>query len=37
MIRVSMDHARIIKLDRQISKVIVGSAAVADVAPGWSP
>jgi Flp pilus assembly secretin CpaC len=32
MIRVSMDHARIIKLDRQISKVIVGSAAVADVA-----
>ena len=32
MIRVSMDHARIIKLDRQISKVIVGSSAVADVA-----
>ena len=27
MIRVSMDHARIIKLDRQISKVIVGSSA----------
>jgi Flp pilus assembly secretin CpaC len=32
MIRVSMDHARIIKLDREISKVIVGSSAVADVA-----
>ncbi|TDH39378.1 hypothetical protein E2A64_01925 [Pseudohoeflea suaedae] len=32
MIRVSMDHARIIKVDRQISKVIVGSSSVADVA-----
>ena len=32
LIRVSMDHARIIKVDRQISKVIIGSSAVADVA-----
>ncbi|MBA68116.1 MAG: hypothetical protein CML30_04515 [Rhizobiales bacterium] len=32
MIRVAMDHARIIKLDRPISKVIVGSSAGADVA-----
>lgn len=31
MIRVFMDHARIIKLDRQISKVIIGSSEVADV------
>ena len=31
MIRVFMDHARIIKLDRPISKVIIGSSDVADV------
>jgi len=31
MIRVFMDHARIIKLDRPISKVIIGSSEVADV------
>ena len=31
MIRVFMDHARIIKLDRQISKVIIGSSEVADI------
>lgn len=32
MIRVFMDHARILKLDRAVSKVIVGNAEVADVA-----
>ncbi|AKI02766.1 Pilus formation protein N terminal region [Hoeflea sp. IMCC20628] len=32
VIRVFMDHARILKLDRTISKVIIGNAAVADVA-----
>jgi Flp pilus assembly secretin CpaC len=31
VIRVFMDHARILKLDRTISKVIIGNAAVADV------
>lgn len=31
LIRVFMDHARIIRLDRPISKVIIGSADVADV------
>jgi Flp pilus assembly secretin CpaC len=31
-IRVFMDHARVIKLDRPVSKVIVGNAGVADVA-----
>ena len=31
MIRVFMDHARILKLDRPVSKVIIGNAAVADV------
>ena len=30
MLRVYMDHARIIKLDRPVAKVIVGNAAVAD-------
>lgn len=32
VIRVFMDHARILKLDRSVSKVIIGNAAVADVA-----
>jgi len=32
VIRVFMDHARIIKLDRNVSKVIIGNANVADVA-----
>ena len=31
MIRVFMDHARILKLDRSVSKVIIGNAEVADV------
>lgn len=31
VIRVFMDHARIIKLDRNVSKVIIGNANVADV------
>lgn len=31
MIRVFMDHARILKLDRPVSKVIVGNAEVADI------
>lgn len=31
VIRVFMDHARIIKLDRTVSKVIIGNAGVADV------
>jgi Flp pilus assembly secretin CpaC len=31
MLRVYMDHARILKLDRAVSKVIVGNAQVADV------
>lgn len=31
VIRVFMDHARILKLDRTVSKVIVGNAGVADV------
>ena len=30
MLRVYMDHARILKLDRAVSKVIVGNAQVAD-------
>ncbi|MGO7522533.1 pilus assembly protein N-terminal domain-containing protein, partial [Rhizobium brockwellii] len=30
MLRVSMDHARVLKLDRPVSKVIVGNAAVAE-------
>lgn len=30
MLRVFMDHARILKLDRPVSKVIVGNAQVAD-------
>ncbi len=32
VIRVFMDHARILKLDRPVSKVIIGNADVADVA-----
>ena len=32
VIRVFMDHARILKLDRPVSKVIIGNANVADVA-----
>lgn len=31
MIRVFMDHARILKLDRPVSKVIIGNAGVADI------
>ncbi|PWW00407.1 putative type II/III system pilus formation protein [Hoeflea marina] len=31
MIRVFMDHARILKLDRPVSKVIIGNAEVADI------
>jgi Flp pilus assembly secretin CpaC len=31
VIRVFMDHARILKLDRTVSKVIIGNAGVADV------
>ncbi len=30
MLRVSMNHARVLKLDRPVSKVIVGNAKVAD-------
>ncbi|MBD9374297.1 pilus assembly protein N-terminal domain-containing protein [Rhizobium sp. ARZ01] len=30
MLRVYMDHARVLKLDRPVSKVIVGNADVAD-------
>lgn len=30
MLRVYMDHARVLKLDRPVSKVIVGNSAVAD-------
>src|SRR5262245_36864194 len=30
MLRVNMDHARILKLDRPVSKVIVGNSQVAD-------
>jgi Flp pilus assembly secretin CpaC len=30
MLRVYMDHARILKLDRAVSKVIIGNAQVAD-------
>ncbi|ACM25068.1 pilus assembly protein N-terminal domain-containing protein [Agrobacterium sp. SHOUNA12C] len=30
MLRVYMDHARVLKLDRPVSKVIVGNAQVAD-------
>lgn len=29
-LRVYMDHARVLKLDRPVSKVIIGNAAVAD-------
>ncbi|OCW58068.1 pilus assembly protein N-terminal domain-containing protein [Hoeflea olei] len=32
VIRVFMDHARILKLDRPVAKVIIGNASVADVA-----
>lgn len=31
MIRVFMDHARILKLDRPVNKVIIGNAEVADI------
>lgn len=31
MLRVFMNHARVLKLDRPVSKVIVGNAQVADV------
>ena len=31
MIRVFMDHARVLKLDRPVSKVIIGNAGVADI------
>ncbi|MBC7281736.1 MAG: pilus assembly protein N-terminal domain-containing protein [Hoeflea sp.] len=31
VIRVFMDHARILKLDRMVSKVIIGNSDVADV------
>jgi len=31
VIRVFMDHARILKLDRSVNKVIIGNANVADV------
>lgn len=30
MLRVYMDHARVLKLDRPVSKVIIGNAKVAD-------
>lgn len=30
MLRVYMDHARVLKLDRSVSKVIVGNSKVAD-------
>lgn len=30
MMRVYMDHARVLKLDRPVSKVIIGNAEVAD-------
>ncbi len=30
LLRVNMDHARILKLDRPVSKVIVGNSKVAD-------
>ncbi|WP_457586881.1 pilus assembly protein N-terminal domain-containing protein [Ensifer canadensis] len=30
MMRVHMDHARVLKLDRPVSKVIIGNAEVAD-------
>src|SRR3954465_13265169 len=30
MLRVFMDHARILKLDRPVSKVIIGNSQVAD-------
>ncbi|MGO7947124.1 pilus assembly protein N-terminal domain-containing protein, partial [Rhizobium ruizarguesonis] len=30
MLRVYMDHARVLKIDRPVSKVIVGNAKVAD-------
>lgn len=30
MLRVSMNHARVLRLDRPVSKVIVGNAKVAD-------
>ncbi len=30
MLRVYMDHARVLKLDRPVSKVIVGNSQVAD-------
>ncbi|OJF91518.1 hypothetical protein AX760_20520 [Pararhizobium antarcticum] len=30
MMRVYMDHARVLKLDRPVSKVIIGNSAVAD-------
>lgn len=30
MLRVSMNHARVLKLDRPVSKVIIGNAKVAD-------
>jgi Flp pilus assembly secretin CpaC len=30
IMRVYMDHARVLKLDRPVSKVIIGNAAVAD-------
>ena len=30
MLRVYMDHARVLKLDRPVSKVIIGNAEVAD-------
>jgi Flp pilus assembly secretin CpaC len=31
MLRVYMDHARVLKLDRPVAKVIVGNSQVADV------
>lgn len=30
MLRVYMDHARVLKLDRPVSKVIIGNAKIAD-------
>ena len=30
MLRVSMNHARVLKLDRPVSKVIIGNSKVAD-------
>jgi len=36
MLRVYMDHARVLKLDRAVSKVIVGNAKVADATVAYS-